>query len=93
MFCVFIKYLSSILCHWERFSKIQRYSPTDSAKTFEKPLNRKNGVRFNPKQALDIVRSGVLRRAGNNDVPSEQDKRDLIESYLDVSCVFLDSLN
>jgi cohesin loading factor subunit SCC2 len=75
---------------FECSSKIQRYSPTDSAKAFEKPVNRKIGVRFNPKQALDIVRSDVVRRSAELE-PSEQEKRALIESYLDVSFSFVQS--
>ena len=61
-------------------SKIQRYSPTDSAKTFEKPVNRKAGIKFYPKQVLDLVRLGTQLPE-----PLSQSKRQLIEAYIDVS--------
>jgi len=61
-------------------SKIQRYSPTDSAKTFEKPVNRKSGVKFDPKQVLELARLGTHLPG-----PIEQNKRQLIEAYIDVS--------
>jgi len=61
-------------------SKIQRYSPTDSAKTFEKPVNRKAGVKFHPKQVLDLVRLGTQLPE-----PHTQIKRQLLEAYIDVS--------
>jgi len=61
-------------------SKIQRYSPTDSAKTFEKPVTRKAGVKFHPKQVLDLVRLGTQLPE-----PIAQSKRQLLEAYLDVS--------
>jgi len=61
-------------------SKIQRYSPTDSAKTFEKPVNRKAGVKFYPKQVLDLVRLGTQLPE-----PIAQSKHQLLEAYVDVS--------
>ena len=61
-------------------SKIQRYSPTDSAKTFEKPVSRKTGVKFYPKQVLDLVRLGTQLPE-----PLAQSKRHLVEAYIDVS--------
>jgi len=61
-------------------SKIQRYSPTDSAKTFEKPVSRKAGVKFHPKQVLDLVRLGTQLPE-----PISQSKRQLLEAYIDVS--------
>jgi len=61
-------------------SKIQRYSPTDSAKTFEKPVSRKAGVKFYPKQVLDLVQLGMQLPE-----PITQTKRQLLEAYMDVS--------
>jgi len=61
-------------------SKIQRYSPTDSAKTFEKPVSRKAGVKFHPKQVLDLVLLGTQLPE-----PIAQSKRQLLEAYIDVS--------
>jgi len=62
------------------YSKIQRYSPTDSAKTFEKPVSRKAGVKFHPKQVLDLMRLGTQLPE-----PIAQSKHQLIEAYIDVS--------
>jgi len=61
------------------YSKIQRYSPTDSAKTFEKPVSRKAGLKFHPKQVLDLVQLGTQLPE-----PIAQSKRQLIEAYIDV---------
>jgi len=61
-------------------SKIQRYSPTDSAKTFEKPVSRKSGLKFHPKQVLDLVQLGTQLPE-----PIARSKRQLIEAYIDVS--------
>ena len=66
------------------YSKIQRYSPTDAAKVHDRPLSRKNAVKFHPKQALDLIKAGPL--------PTEVDedgKVALIQSYLDVSCMMI----
>ena len=57
------------------------YSPSESAKVYERPLNkRQHHVKFNPKQVLDIVKAGPLSTD-----PDEDAKRSLIQSYLDVS--------
>ena len=61
-------------------SKIHRYSPTESAKVFDKPLNRRHGVKFKPKQVFDIIAKGPLPQ----DI-SDDEKRFLVEAYLDVS--------
>ena len=62
------------------YSKLQRYSPTDSAKVWDKPLNRKHGFEFSPKPVLELVKRLPL--------PSELDdegRRQLIQDYIDVS--------
>jgi cohesin loading factor subunit SCC2 len=58
-------------------NKIQRYSLTDT-KTFDKPVNRKNGVKFNPKQALELVRHGPLSTELDED-----GRRELLQQFLD----------
>jgi len=68
------------MCTLFACSKIQRYSPTDSAKTFEKPVSRKVGVKFHPKQVLDLVQLGMQLPE-----PITQTKRQLLEAYMDVS--------
>ncbi|XP_006006990.1 nipped-B-like protein isoform X2 [Latimeria chalumnae] len=59
-------------------SKIQKYSPTESAKVYDKAINRKSGVQFNPKQTLDY-----LRRHLANAVITEEVKRSIVKQYLD----------
>ncbi|KAK8788390.1 hypothetical protein V5799_021833 [Amblyomma americanum] len=36
-------------------SRIQQYSPNEAAKTYEKALNRRSGVRFNPEPTLQFL--------------------------------------
>lgn len=38
-------------------SRIQQYSPNEAAKTYEKALNRRSGVRFNPEPTLQFLAS------------------------------------
>lgn len=57
------------------------YSPTESAKVYERPLSRRHhNVKFNPKQVLEIVKEGPLPMD-----PDEDARRSLLQSYLDVS--------
>jgi len=75
-----ISFLAPFLPHLLFSSrKIQNFSPSDSAKTFEKPVNRKAGVRFYPRQAMDLVRRGPAPEHLD-----ESQKRELIQAYLDV---------
>ncbi|KAL1427179.1 hypothetical protein MTO96_017685 [Rhipicephalus appendiculatus] len=39
-------------------SRIQQYSPNEAAKTYEKALNRRSGVRFNPEPTVQFLKSG-----------------------------------
>jgi cohesin loading factor subunit SCC2 len=61
-------------------SKIHRYSPNDSSKAHEKPVNRRGGIPFEPKQALEILRKGKQPT-----VVDEQGKVGIAEEYIDVS--------
>ena len=64
------------------YSKIHRYSPTEQAKVWDKPLNRIAKMTFNPSQAMDLVREGT------HDLPQDDDtKTKLIQGYLDVSAI------
>ena len=64
------------------YSKIHSYSPTEQAKVWDKPLNRKAKMTFNPSQAVDLVREGT------QDLPQDDDtKTKLIQGYLDVSAL------
>lgn len=61
-------------------SKIQKYSPSESAKVYDKAINRKTGVHFHPKQTLDFLRSDMANSRITEDV-----KRSIVKQYLDVS--------
>lgn len=63
------------------YSKIQNYSPTEAAKVYDKPLQRKALVKFNPETVLH-----VLRTKEADEGKSFEDQCDkLIEDYLTVS--------
>ncbi|KAM6985316.1 nipped-B-like protein B [Aplochiton taeniatus] len=59
-------------------SKIQKYSPTESAKVYEKAVNRKANVHFNPRQTLDFLTSDLA----NTELTYEM-KRRIVKQYLD----------
>ncbi len=63
-----------------RYSKIQKYSPTESAKVYDKAVNRKSKVHFNPRQTLDYLKSDIA----NIDL-SYDTKKNIVKQYLDVS--------
>ncbi|KAK2173697.1 hypothetical protein NP493_856g01005 [Ridgeia piscesae] len=82
--CILLLMLKQHLKELYRFtdSKIHRYSPTEQAKVWDKPLNRKAKMTFNPSQAMDLVREGT------QDLPQDDDtKTKLIQGYLDVSAL------
>ena len=61
-------------------AKISRYTPTEHAKVYDKPLSRRPMARFVPKQVIQVIRSG--------DPPThlnDKAKKQLILAYLDVS--------
>uniref|UniRef100_A0A8D3C1Q0 Nipped-B protein n=1 Tax=Scophthalmus maximus TaxID=52904 RepID=A0A8D3C1Q0_SCOMX len=59
-------------------SKIQKYSPTESAKVYDKNVNRKSKVHFNPRQTLDYLKSDLA-----NTNLSYETKRNIVKQYLD----------
>uniref|UniRef100_G3PXA1 Nipped-B protein n=1 Tax=Gasterosteus aculeatus aculeatus TaxID=481459 RepID=G3PXA1_GASAC len=59
-------------------SKIQKYSPTESAKVYDKAVNRKSKVHFNPRQTLEY-----LKRDLDNADLSIEIKRNIVKQYLD----------
>lgn len=61
-------------------SKIQKYSPTESAKVYDKAVNRKNNIHFHPRQTIDFISNNMARATLTNDV-----KRHVVRQYLDVS--------
>lgn len=64
------------------YSKIQKYSPTESAKVYDKAVNRKSKVHFNPRQTLEYLRSDVANRN-----LSYETKRNIVKQFLDVSTI------
>ena len=61
-------------------SKIQKYSPTESAKIYDKAVNRKSTVHFNPRQTLDFISNNIAHATLTNDI-----KKRIVKQYLDVS--------
>lgn len=61
-------------------SKIQKYSPTESAKVYDKAVNRKNNIHFHPRQTIDFIANNMAHATLTNDV-----KRRIVRQYLDVS--------
>uniref|UniRef100_A0A3Q1ETJ2 Nipped-B protein n=1 Tax=Acanthochromis polyacanthus TaxID=80966 RepID=A0A3Q1ETJ2_9TELE len=59
-------------------SKIQKYSPTESAKVYDKAVNRKSKVHFNPGQTLHYLKSDLA-----NTELSDEIKRNIVKQYLD----------
>lgn len=82
---------SSLLQDWTGFfvfllySKIQKYSPTESAKVYDKAVNRKSKVHFNPRQTLDYVKRDIAEM----DL-SYETKKNIVKQYLDVSIQYCD---
>lgn len=61
-------------------SKIQKYSPTESAKVYDKTVNRKSNIHFNPRQTMDFISNNMAHATLTDDV-----KRRIVKQYLDVS--------
>ncbi|XP_030647099.1 nipped-B-like protein A [Chanos chanos] len=59
-------------------SKIQKYSPTESAKVYDKAVNRKTNIHFSPRQTLDFLMNDNLKE----DLTDEL-KRKIVTQYLD----------
>nr|XP_020496462.1 nipped-B-like protein A isoform X2 [Labrus bergylta] len=59
-------------------SKIQKYSPTESAKVYDKAVNRKNNIHYNPRQTMDFISNNMAHATLTNDV-----KRRIVRQYLD----------
>ncbi|XP_013871460.1 nipped-B-like protein B isoform X2 [Austrofundulus limnaeus] len=59
-------------------SKIQKYSPTELAKVYDKAVNRKSKVHFSPRQTLDYLKSNLANRE-----LSYESKKNIIKQYLD----------
>ncbi|XP_041854741.1 nipped-B-like protein A isoform X3 [Melanotaenia boesemani] len=59
-------------------SKIQKYSPTESAKVYDKTVNRKSNVHFHPRQTIDFISNNMAHATLTHDV-----KRRIVKQYLD----------
>ncbi|XP_029961584.1 nipped-B-like protein A isoform X3 [Salarias fasciatus] len=59
-------------------SKIQKYSPTESAKVYDKAVNRKNNVHFHPRQTIDFISNNIAHATLTQDV-----KKRIVRQYLD----------
>lgn len=68
-------------------SKIQKYSPSESAKVYDKAINRKSGVHFHPKQTLEFLKRDMSSKKINDDI-----KRTIAKQYLDVSVLYVISV-
>lgn len=81
LFRFYIYCLYSALFHC---SKIQKYSPTESAKVYDKAVNRKSSVNFSPRQTIDFLHNDEV----HDDMTYEL-KRKIVKQYLDVSLFLL----
>ncbi|KAF7700983.1 nipped-B-like protein B isoform X1 [Silurus meridionalis] len=59
-------------------SKIQKYSPTESAKVYDKAVNRKANIHFNPRQTVDFLTNSL-----SNAELTYEIKRKIVRQYLD----------
>ncbi|XP_037633013.1 nipped-B-like protein A isoform X2 [Sebastes umbrosus] len=58
--------------------KIQKYSPTESAKVYDKAVNRKSNAPFHPRQTIDFIANNIARATLSNDI-----KKRIVRQYLD----------
>ncbi|CAB1319300.1 unnamed protein product [Coregonus sp. 'balchen'] len=59
-------------------SKIQKYSPTESAKVYDKAVNRKTNVHFKPRQTIDFLSNNWANVVLTHDI-----KKRIVKQYLD----------
>ncbi|GFT58052.1 nipped-B-like protein [Nephila pilipes] len=79
--CVLLLYLKQTLKEIYGFTdnKIQQYSPNEAAKIYERPLNRKGHVRFNPDTVIDFIKREGIELEGKLDMKGRQQ---LIQQYI-----------
>ncbi|XP_014483167.1 PREDICTED: nipped-B-like protein B [Dinoponera quadriceps] len=65
-------------------AKIGQYSPSEAAKVYEKTVNRKNNLQFEPKATLQRLREGVT----NEELDADGRKK-LVKEYLDFKQLML----
>lgn len=66
-------------------SKLQKYSPNEAQKVWERPISRKVTNKFNPAQALELLKLG----SPTLDTIDSEGKQKLLEDYLEVNNSFL----
>ncbi|EFN76684.1 Nipped-B-like protein [Harpegnathos saltator] len=65
-------------------AKIGQYSPSEAAKVYEKTVNRKNNLQFEPKATLQRLREGVT-----NEELDANGRKKLVKEYLDFKQLML----
>lgn len=65
-------------------AKISQYSPSEAAKVYEKAVNRKNNLLFEPKATLQRLREGVA-----NEELDTNGRKKLVKEYLDFKQLML----
>ncbi|XP_073999685.1 nipped-B cohesin loading factor [Rhodnius prolixus] len=65
-------------------AKITQYSPTESAKVYEKSVNRKSNSKFNPKATLQKLKQG-----SPPNVLDEEARRSLVSEYLEFKTLIM----
>ncbi|XP_070165379.1 nipped-B protein [Polyergus mexicanus] len=65
-------------------AKISQYSPSEAAKVYEKAVNRKNNLLFEPKATLQRLREGVT-----NEELDTNGRKKLVKEYLDFKQLML----
>ncbi|XP_060588229.1 nipped-B-like protein B isoform X3 [Ruditapes philippinarum] len=78
--CILLLYLKQHLKDMYGFTdgKIQNYSPTEAAKVYDKPLQRKALVKFNPEQVIHVLRN----KEKNEEKSYEEQADQLVDDYL-----------
>uniref|UniRef100_A0A3P8QGB3 Nipped-B protein n=1 Tax=Astatotilapia calliptera TaxID=8154 RepID=A0A3P8QGB3_ASTCA len=61
-------------------SKIQKYSPTESAKVYDKAVNRKGNIHFHPRQTIDFISNNMAHATLTDGV-----KKQIVKQYLDLA--------
>ena len=66
------------------FSRISQYSPSDTSKTNDRQVSRRNNVKFEPKATVEILKLGEP-----SEILNAEQKKNLVHKYLEVkSCDF-----
>lgn len=69
--------MANIFCN---YSKLQKYSPNEAQKVWERPISRKVTNKFTPVQALELLKLG----SPTLDTIDSEGKQKLLEDYLEV---------